>query len=116
MTTKEKKALRPFDAILRDMNGGRLIDELTDEMTEVIAAVRRSGKAGQIAITLKLKPRGELNEQLEVVPSIKGTKPEASRPIAIFYVNNDDGLQREDPRQHPLSGLKPADEKEAASA
>lgn len=103
--TDKPLAIRPFDQVVRDINGGRLVAELTDELTEVIAAVRRSGKCGEIRLTLKFKPRGELNEQLEVVPQVKGTKPEAERPISIFFVNADNGLQRDDPSQHSIPGL-----------
>lgn len=103
-------AIRPFDQVIRDINGGRLVAELTDELTDVIAAVRRSGKAGEIRLTLKLKPRGDMNEQLEVIPTVKGSKPEASRPISIFFVNEDNGLQREDPYQHWIPGLAAATE------
>lgn len=116
MNDSTKKAIRPFDQTLREINGGRLIDELTQELTDVIAAVRRSGKSGAISLTLKLKPRGETNEQIELVPTVKGTKPEASRPISIFFVNRDNGLQRDDPTQHQLPGLQSADDAAAAKS
>jgi len=107
-------AIRPFDQIVREINGGRLVAELTNELTAVITAVRRSGKAGEIRLTLKLKPRGDINQQIEVVPTVKGTKPEASRPISIFFVNDDNGLQREDPTQHSIPGLQEVKEIEPA--
>jgi hypothetical protein len=102
----QKLAIRPFDQIVREINGGRLVVELTNELTDVIAAVRRSGKAGEIRLSLKLKPRGDMNQQIEVVPTVKGTQPEASRPISIFFVNDDNGLQREDPTQYSIPGLQ----------
>ncbi len=113
---EDRKAIRPFDQTLREINNGRLVAELTEELTKVIAAVRRSGKTGSISLTLKLKPRGETNEQLEVIPTVKGTKPEASRPISIFFVNSDNGLQRDDPTQHTLPGLQSAPHTDAKSA
>jgi len=100
-----KQAIRPFDHVLREINNGRLIDELTDEMTEVISAIRKTGRAGKISVTLALHPRGPSNEQMEIRPSIKGTAPELGRPISLFYVNSDDGLQRDDPLQNPLPGM-----------
>lgn len=108
MNENNDRAIRPFDQVLRDMLGGRLISELTDELTEVIYAVRVSGKVGELRLSLKLKPRGQTNQQLEVIPSIKGIKPEAERPVSIFFVNDDGGLQRDDPRQIPMPGLHPA--------
>lgn len=113
---KNPLAIRPFDQIIRDINGGRLVAELTDELTEVISAVRRSGKSGEIRLTLKLKPRGESNQQIEIIPVVKGTKPEASRPISIFFVNADNGLQRDDPTQYSLPGLQAATEIEPKKA
>lgn len=112
----DRKAIRPFDQTLRDINNGGLVAELTEELTEVIAAVRRSGKAGSISLTLKLKPRGAANEQIEVIPTVKGGKPEASRPISIFFVNDDNGLQRDDPTQYTLPGIQAAKSADAKSA
>lgn len=100
-----KQAIRPFDEILRAINNGQLIDDLTDEMTAVISAIRATGKSGKISVTLSLHPRGSDNTQMEVRPSIKGVAPEMERRISLFYVNRDDGLQREDPRQNHLPGI-----------
>jgi len=99
------KAIRPFDEVIRQINNGQLVEEITNEMTEVIAAVRATGKKGTITVTLALHPRGPNNEQMEVRPSIKGAAPELGRPISLFYVNDDDGLQRDDPLQNPLPGI-----------
>lgn len=99
------KAIRPFDQVIRQINNGRLVDEITDEMTEVISAVRATGRPGKITVTLSFHPRGSTNEQMEVRPIIKGTAPELGRPISLFYVNSDDGLQREDPLQNILPGM-----------
>lgn len=104
-----RQAIRPFDEILRTINNGQLIDDLTDEMTKVISAIRTTGKAGKISVTLNLYPRGSDNTQMEVRPSIKGTVPETERRISLFYVNSDDGLQRDDPLQHFLPGIQPVD-------
>jgi hypothetical protein len=104
----EARAIRPFDQVLREINAGRLVDELTDELTEVIAAVRETGKAGELVLSLKLKPRGECNTQLEVVPAVKGKRPERARRVSIFFVNEDNGLQRDDPYQHQFPELRPA--------
>jgi hypothetical protein len=101
-----KQAIRPFDEILRTINNGQLVDDLTDEMTEVISAIRSTGKAGKISVTLNLFPRGSDNTQMEVRPSIKGTAPEMERRISLFYVNADDGLQRDDPLQNQLPGIQ----------
>lgn len=106
---KTAKAIQPFDKTLRDINAGRLVDELTDAVTDIIAAVRKTGKAGEIRLSLKFKPRGECNSQIEVVPTIKAIEPEAPRRVAIFFANDDDGLQRDDPRQGQLPGLVVAD-------
>ena len=101
-----KAAIRPFDAVLREINNGKLVDDITDEMTKVIAAVRSTGRAGKITVTLSLHPSGPCNEQLEVRPSIKGAAPELGRPISLFYINRDNGLQRDDPTQNELPGMR----------
>lgn len=112
MTTDKtvKKAIQPFDHIIRQINNGQLVDELTDEMTAVIEAVKMTGKTGKISLTLTLCPGGPNNSQLEVKPSITGTKPELPRPFSYFFINDDYGLQREDPRQHHIEGISPVSE------
>lgn len=107
---RSARAIRPFDQVLREINGGRLVEELTNELTEVVEAVKASGKAGKIALTITLKPRGSANAQLEVIPSVRGTKPERERPLSIFYINQDMGLQRNDPQQGDLPGMRPVRE------
>lgn len=100
------KAIRPFDEILRAINNGQLNEDLTNEMTEVISAIRSTGKSGKVSVTLNLFPRGSDNSQMEVRPVIKGVAPEMERRISLFYVNSDDGLQRDDPLQNPLPGFQ----------
>ncbi len=102
----KSRAIRPFDTVLREVSGGRLLNDLTDEMTQVIDAVVRSGRVGELRLSLKFKPRGSDNSQIEIVSSIKAVAPELERPFSIFYVNRDCGLQRNDPNQPDLLGLK----------
>lgn len=107
--SQNKKAIQPFDQTLRQINNGALIQDLTDELTEVIAAVQSTGKAGSLTLKLSFKPRGAANTQIELIPSVRGSKPELERPISIFFINSDNGLQREDPAQMRLQGLESVD-------
>lgn len=111
METKavRKREIRPFDAVLRDINQGYFVDDVTEKLTEVIAGVTRTGKPGSLTVTLKFMPRGSDNQQVEVIPSIKGVVPELERQISIFYANRDYGLQRNDPNQPGLPGIAGVD-------
>lgn len=108
--TERTKAIQPFDRILCQIQGGQLVDELTDELTAVLAAVQETGKTGSITLSLKITPQGGMNEQALITPSVKGTKPEKPRPWAIFFINQDHGLQRDDPYQETIPGLTPVSE------
>lgn len=109
------KAIQPFDHILRQIQGGQLVEELTEELTEVLAAVRETGKTGSITLSLKITPQGGMNEQALITPSVKGSRPEKPRPWAIFFINDDNGLQRDDPYQESIPGLAGVDDNRRTS-
>jgi len=95
-------AIQPFDAVLRQINHGALVDELTDRLAAVVNGCRETGRAGKITLTLAIKPHGSGNTQAEIVTQIKDQIPEPSKPLALFYVNSDGGLQRKNPNQHEM--------------
>lgn len=94
-----EKAIQPFDQVLRQINHGRLIDELTDEMTEVLQRVAETGCAGALNLKIKFVPH---KNQIEVKAEIKGSLPQPIRPLSLFFLNEDGGLTRDDPLQKPL--------------
>lgn len=91
---------RPFMDLLREQRGGRLHDDLSDRMQELVAAVAEERKQGTMTIILTVTPKGDGS----VVVSDKVTlkTPEPQRGESIFFVTPDNNLERQDPRQKAL--------------
>lgn len=102
---------KPFDTVLRDIRYGECLDELTEQMAELVAAVSNTNKAGSLTITFKLKPAG--GGSIELTDDIKSKVPTLPKGSSIFFATPDNNLVRNDPRQPELSGLKSVAEKPA---
>lgn len=94
---------KPITETLRELHRGELLEELENDLTEVVAAVRKSGKGGKLTLTIGVKPasKGDTNV-LTVEAAVKTTLPKPDRSASIFYATEDNQLVREDPRQLKL--------------
>jgi len=106
---------------LCELRSGRTIAELSDQLAEVIEAVRRTGKAGQLTLRLLVKPfsKGKTDEEVQplaIEDSISTKLPQLERGVTLFFSDADGGLERNDPRQMSLPDLKKVTEPEAAVA
>ena len=95
---------KPFDHTLRELRFGECLDELSAEMSKLVAAVGNTGKAGSVTLTIKLKPAG--GGSVEVADDIKSKIPTLPKGSSIFFATPENNLVRNDPRQPDLSGLK----------
>jgi hypothetical protein len=89
-----------FEVTLREMRGGRSLNELSEKLAELVAAVKQTGKAGSITYKLKVKPAsaGDL-VTLQLEDDLKPKIPELARGASIFFADDANVLQRTDPRQ-----------------
>lgn len=96
--------MRPITDTLRDMRKGRIVDEATEALAEVVKAVDATDKAGSVTITIKVKPSkgGGLEKTLSA--TVKRDVPTPDLPDAVFFSTVDGGLVRDDPEQRPLFG------------
>lgn len=90
--------MRPFTDVLRDHRNGKLVDALTERLALVVAAVRETGKSGEIKLALKIAPAKGDDETFEIIPSIKCMVPERDLPKGLFYADEENNLLREPPR------------------
>lgn len=93
-----------FVDVLQDLRYGTLHDELTEKMQEIVNACINTGKAGSLTLQIKLKP-GKSGE-LELTDTIKSTVPELEKGSSIMWATQEGNLQRQDPRQITIEGLK----------
>lgn len=89
--------MRLITDILRDIKKGRLVEEATAKLAELVRAVDETQKSGTLTITLTVKP-GDANEKT-LVSAVKMSKPAKDIPEAIFFSDEDGDLHRTDPRQ-----------------
>lgn len=97
--------------VLRELRAGQTIVELSEKLTEIVKAVRDTGKAGALTLTLKVKPasKGDEISALMLEEIVKAVTPEKDKSSTIFYANHENVLTRFDPRQPQLPGLKVVD-------
>jgi len=111
-------AVRPIVDTLREIRQGNCLDELSIHLNDLVAAVRETGKAGDITLKLKISPAGSGKvEAIQVDDTIILKLPELPKPSTLFFTTEDNNLQRQDPRQREM-GLEPVPsaKKESATA
>lgn len=106
---------------LCELRNGRTIDELSQQLGEVIEAVRRTGKPGTLSLRLTVKPfsKGKTDEEVQplaIDDAISTKLPQLERGVTLFFSAADGSLERNDPRQMSLSGLAKVPEPEPAAA
>lgn len=95
--------ISPFEQTFRAAHRGAALIEADHELTELLKAVRATGRPGELTLTLKIKPlSGAESEALNVVATVKAKSPKADRPASIFFCTPDFRLTRHDPRQLEL--------------
>lgn len=92
--------MRNLTDVLGDLDRGRVVRDLNNALAQVVAAVRSTGKVGEVGIKLKIKPNGD--QQVEIEDAITFKAPELTRPKTLMFINVDNSLTRTDPRQKEM--------------
>ncbi len=99
---------RTFTSTVDALRYGTLSEELTKELVRLNQLCQDTGRAGAISLTLTLKP-GK-GGQIEVFDDIKVKQPKQERGSSIMFATPEGYLQRQDPRQGELEGLRTVDQ------
>jgi hypothetical protein len=99
---------RTFAQTLETLRFGTLGDELTDALRDLTAICASTGKAGELKLTIKLKP-GK-GGQIEVIDDYAIKAPKEERGTTLMFATPENFLQRDDPRQLTLDGLRTVDQ------
>ncbi len=94
--------MRPFTDVIRDINGGKFSEELSDSLSDWVAACLATGKPGTMTLTLKLKPGKGGSTVLTVELECKVKEPDFERPSTFFFIANGNTLVTENPEQKKL--------------
>lgn len=92
--------MNSYEQTLREMRHGRSLAELSEQLALLVASVRSTGKAGSLTYKITVKPASAgdvVTVQLE--DDVKPNIPKPPRGNSIFYANENNSLQRTDPRQ-----------------
>lgn len=100
-------AKRPFIDQLVALRFGTLADELTDKLNELTNACAGNGRSGTLSLKLTLKP-GK-GGQVEVFDDVSLKLPKEEKGSSIMFATPEGNLQREDPRQLQIEGLRTVD-------
>lgn len=97
---------RPFTEVLADLGQQDANEELTGELAQLVQDVQLHSKAGEITLKVKVSPNGM--KSVKVDYKITTKLPDPDRPQTMFFVDDHNGLRRNDPRQSemPLRDVK----------
>ena len=100
-------AERSFVDTLKDIRHGDVIGELGAELSALVGAVRATGSKGVITLSITVKPasKGDVSA-LVLEDEIKVKPPKFPKGSTILFATEDNALQKQDPRQPELSGLR----------
>ena len=89
-----------FIQTLTQIRKGAFALQCSHMLEELNRAMFEHDGDGELQVTLKFKAKGD--GQVVVTPRVKIKKPTAQVGEAIFYVDGDGALEREDPKQGAL--------------
>lgn len=100
--TEAGQQVRPFAAVLQDINGGTFADQLAHDVQDLVQAVRNQGRKGTLTIRLEATPRKGNTQALNLVARRDLRLPQEEPVESVFFTDAQGNLLRDDPRQTAL--------------
>ena len=97
MGSSDIESMRPFATVLEGIDRGRVSDEATRALAEVVAAVRQHEKAGSVTVKIEVKPRKGDSGTVEVKAAASAKVPGPDH-AGVFFVDEGGQLTRDDPQ------------------
>lgn len=91
---------------LSSQRSGTLLNDYGEGLAELVEAVRETGRAGSLTLTVKVRPAAKNGGPSVVVSdaiAVKAPKPEVAE--TVMYALEGGVLSRRDPRQPSLPGV-----------
>jgi hypothetical protein len=99
--------IKPFASYLTDTNQGRTHSELSEKLHELVEAVLRTGKAGTLALTVKVDADNVDNRRLVISEVVTAKLPTGPAKKSVFWANDKGNLVRNDPSQLQFGDIRP---------
>jgi hypothetical protein len=96
--------IRLFSDVLREIRNGEALDNLSEKLNQLVKAVDETGKGGELTLKITLKPMK--SGAIEICDDVKIKKPELPVGTSLFFPTVEGNLQRNDPRQTEIPGLR----------
>ncbi|GII84566.1 hypothetical protein Ssi03_25560 [Sphaerisporangium siamense] len=103
--TTEPGQVRPFAAVLGELRHGAVLDQASVDLQALVAKVVDTGKKGKLVLTVEVGPMKGNPDALLVNADVKTTAPVVTNE-AVFFPDRNGNLQRDDPRQAAIPGLR----------
>jgi len=96
---------KTFSTTLGAIRFGELEEELTKQVKQLVQAVQETGRVGTLNLSLKLRP-GKNGGPMEIIDDYKVGMPKPEKGSTLMYPTAEGHLQRQDPRQGELDGIR----------
>jgi hypothetical protein len=100
--TGQAAHVRPFADVLSEVNKGVIADEAAQKLAEGVTAVRETGKAATVTVTVKIEPFKGNEDIVKVSGQVTLKAPKPEMPASIFYPDETGNLSRNDPNTLPI--------------
>lgn len=102
---------KPFNETLASLKHGALAAELGEALAELLVECRKSMRKGKLILELEVKP-GKAG-QVEIFDKVTVKAPPKERDSSIMFDTPEGNLQRDDPSQKTLPGIRSVTDKNA---
>jgi hypothetical protein len=97
--------MKSFALFLNDLNDGSTHAGLTGDLSELLQAVKNTGRTGSMTLKIKVasasKGSGEV-DKITIMAERKLELPKPEQPQDFFWLTDDAQPTRQHPRQHAL--------------
>lgn len=94
--------IRPIQETLARLREGRVYDLLGLELNKVVKAVRDTGKAGKVTLTIDVKPVKKIAGALELTAEVNGKLPKLEASSDLMFPDEDGNLFVRPPNQRDI--------------
>jgi hypothetical protein len=105
----EQPVVKPFSAYVLATNNGKTHALLSEKLHDVTEAVLRTGKAGTLALTVRVEPDDIDSRRLSITEAVVAKLPQGTAKKSVFWADADGNLVRSDPNQLQFGDLHPVD-------
>lgn len=95
---------KAFALFFQDLRDGRAHSEMSAALNELLNSVKETGKAGSLTLKIKVTPatKGGDVDKVTIADSVTLDLPKPERGQDFFWLDDDNGLTRNHPRQQTL--------------